>query len=300
MWRAGGTEIVERNYALVVNLFVGADDYPLVGAYMASVAFFIAEMYQIRYGLGRPVNPNTLTPFLQAFACGFMTITGPTFYCFPAAKAWNDSLDGWCVNRAILYYCTSAFNILNDVFLMALPFPFLLTLHLARKHRVVLCSVFSCGVLVTIIPACRLKSLHEYSSGPGGTEPVTGVDIALWSYLGINMAIICGSVPALKAFVSRVILGHNASSHHASEDSSPSLKRARNQSQSLDSNLCDAEEGVGGKPLTITLENSIEMRSCIADDEGSETGLVITDGLHGRIPKGHVAVVTGPRTKLGV
>ncbi|KAB5559607.1 putative integral membrane protein [Coniochaeta sp. 2T2.1] len=366
MWRVGGTEIVERNHALVVNLFiwaslafvvvvlrlytravvirqVWADDYLMVGAYMASVAFFVAEMYQIRYGLGRPVNPKTLTPFLQSllatvsmynvaqtryklsiavqsyrlfstdrsrkvikglflwiFACGIMTITGSAFYCFPAAKAWDDSIDGWCVNRAILYYCTSAFNILNDLFLMALPFPFLLTLHVARKHRVVLCSVFSCGALVTIISACRLKSLHEYSSGPGGTEPVTGVDIALWSYLEINLAIICGSVPALKAFVSRVILGHKASSHHASDDSSSSVKRARNQSQSLDPNMCEAEGGVGGKPLTITVENSIEMRSCIVDDQGSETGLVITDGVHGGIPKGRVTVVTGPRAKLGI
>jgi hypothetical protein len=80
-------------------------------------------------------------------ACGIMTITGSAFYCFPAAKAWNDSIDGWCVDRAVLYYCTSAFNILNDLFLMALPFPFLLTLRVDHKNRVVLCSVFSCGVL---------------------------------------------------------------------------------------------------------------------------------------------------------
>ena len=80
-------------------------------------------------------------------ACGIMTITGSAFYCFPAAKAWNDSIDGWCVNRAVLYYCTSAFNILNDLFLMALPFPFLLTLRVDQRNRVVLCSVFSCGLL---------------------------------------------------------------------------------------------------------------------------------------------------------
>jgi len=81
------------------------------------------------------------------FACGIMTITGSAFYFFPAAKAWNDSIDGWYVNRAVLYYCTSAFNILNDHFFMALPFPFLLTLRVDHKNRVVLCSVFSSGLL---------------------------------------------------------------------------------------------------------------------------------------------------------
>jgi len=98
-------EILNRDQALVVNLFVcatlalvvlllrlytrlvvicqvGADDYLMVGAFMASIAFFIAEMFrksvllseellgadhspEIKYGLGRSPNPDTLTPFLQ-------------------------------------------------------------------------------------------------------------------------------------------------------------------------------------------------------------------------------------------
>jgi hypothetical protein len=69
MWHIGGMEILERDQALVVNLFVwaslafvvlilrlytravairqvGADDYLMVGAFMASIAFFIAEMFR--------------------------------------------------------------------------------------------------------------------------------------------------------------------------------------------------------------------------------------------------------------
>jgi hypothetical protein len=40
------------------------------------------------------------------------------------------------------------------------------------------------------------------------------VDICLWSHLEVNLAIICGSIPALKAFFSQVILGHDISPTH--------------------------------------------------------------------------------------
>jgi hypothetical protein len=79
--------------------------------------------------------------------CGIMTFCGSTFYCFPMGKAWDDSVEGWCVDRAKVYYCAAAFNVLNDIFLVAIPFPFLLRLQVAHKQRIVLLSVFACGVL---------------------------------------------------------------------------------------------------------------------------------------------------------
>lgn len=89
-----------------------------------------------------------------------MTFCGSTFYCFPVAKAWDESIEGWCVDRAKIYYSAAAFNILNDIFLVAIPFPFLITLQVAQKQKIVLYSVFACGVMWVTLP----EPLHEGST----------------------------------------------------------------------------------------------------------------------------------------
>jgi hypothetical protein len=80
-------------------------------------------------------------------ACGIMSVSGSLFYCIPVRKAWDDSVEGHCSNRVIINYSVSGFNIVNDLFLLGIPVPFLLNLHLPKKQRVVLISVFACGFL---------------------------------------------------------------------------------------------------------------------------------------------------------
>lgn len=109
---------------------------------------------------------------------------------------------------------------------------------------------------------------------------MTGVDIALWSDLEINVAIICGSVPALKAFVGKVFFGQSIGgssdrSRNQYGNTSQSRKQTRNQSQVLGSQIGDEESGVGsGKMGGITVQQSIEMKTYLADDTGSEKELI--------------------------
>lgn len=79
--------------------------------------------------------------------CGIMSISASFFYCWPVPKAWDDSIPGRCVNRSNLNYAVAGFNILNDMFLVSIPFPFLIKLQVAQKQRVVLLSVFACGIM---------------------------------------------------------------------------------------------------------------------------------------------------------
>ncbi|KAB5515525.1 putative integral membrane protein [Coniochaeta sp. 2T2.1] len=325
-WYIGGMIIVPRSYTLVVNMFlwtslafvilalrlytrgiiirrVGADDYLMVAAFITSIAFFFSVMYQIKYGLGQPVNLATLVPFLHALystvpyyniaqtsyklsiaiqsyrlfstsigkkimkgligwivACGIMSVSASFFYYSPVPKAWDDSIDGWYVDRSKLNYAIAGFNILNDIFLVPIPFPFLLN--------------------VTIVSIIRLKALYDNLNGPINLQPVTGVDIALWSDLEINIAIICGSVPALKAFVGKVFFGQSVGgssgrTHGKFGSASHSRKQTRNQSQVLGSRTGDEEAitGVGlardsNKMGGITVEQSIELKTYLADDTG--------------------------------
>jgi hypothetical protein len=106
------------------------------------------------------------------------------------------------------------------------------------------------------------------------------VDICLWSHLEVNLAIICGSVPALKAFFSQVILGRDISPTPIAEVSSN--KKAPSQSDEEEIIGKDVEKGYGLEPLGIRVHQSVEVTSVMestkdggGDDAGSEKGLVL-------------------------
>ena len=91
---------------------------------------------------------------------------------------------------------------------------------------------------------------------------VTGVDIALWSGIEINVAIICGSVPALRAFVNRIILGvsHGTSSNYVHTSQSRSGTSNPVLQSTMDDNLEEKrKEG-------IIVDRMFEMKSYNAGD----------------------------------
>ncbi|KAG8167850.1 hypothetical protein KVR01_003539 [Diaporthe batatas] len=202
-------------------------------------------------------------------ACGLMSFCAALFYCFPVSKAWDDSIPGWCVNRPALNYSVAGFNILNDIMLLIIPLPFLTKLQLPRKQRIILISVFACGLFTTVVSIVRLRALYQNLNGPYEEQSVTSVPIALWSVIEINVAIICGSVPSLKAFVSRVIFG-------TKPGSTPShgvygLSATRKQSQVLRSQAEEDERR--GTRLEIQVQQSIEMKAYV-DETGSDKDLI--------------------------
>lgn len=99
---------------------------------------------------------------------------------------------------------------------------------------------------------------------------VTSVPIALWSVIEINVAIICGSVPSLKAFVSRVIFGQKPGS--TPSHNVYGLSATRKQSQVLRSQVDDEERR--GTRLEIQVEQSIEMKAYHVDETGSDKNLI--------------------------
>lgn len=76
-----------------------------------------------------------------------MSVSLSLFYCSPVRKAWDDSTPGRCANQSDLSYAISGFNIANDLALFFIPVPLLATLQMPPKQRIVLVSVFTCGVL---------------------------------------------------------------------------------------------------------------------------------------------------------
>ncbi|KPM36033.1 hypothetical protein AK830_g10531 [Neonectria ditissima] len=232
--------------------------------------------------------------------------------CWPVAKYWDDSIEGKCLDNRAMRYAFAGINIVNDIVLLIAPMPFLKGLQIARRVKIVLMGVFAAGgvqvprfspaertMTYIVFSACivaiiRLYSLWAYSSvsiaeRPGKqalsrfkmqtkTVKVKGIDIAIWSGLECNIAIICACIPSLKPLSSRTFPGLVGSFAKAS--TAPSHGRyAHGNSHNYDNithntnshNHSIAETDHRG----IKMQQSFEMRTTTgSEDTDSEKNLV--------------------------
>jgi hypothetical protein len=116
------------------------------------------------YRLFTTTNGKWIMKFLIGWilVCGIMSVCGSLFFCFPIHKAWDDSVKGWCVNRAAINYSVAGFNIVNDIALLFIPLTFLLNLQIPQKKRIILISVFACGILYYTIAPSNLKYVNVF------------------------------------------------------------------------------------------------------------------------------------------
>ncbi|KAK3934548.1 hypothetical protein QBC46DRAFT_462564 [Diplogelasinospora grovesii] len=289
---------------------VGLDDSLIVVALAGSLSYLTASMYQIRYGLGDAVRLEELQSFLIALyvtvvsysftqlmvkfsilfqykrifqtplagsiflglmiwltAYGSVCLGTSIFTCWPVAKYWDDTIPGGCIDRSVLHYLLAGFNILNDFALLCVPIPFLRKLNVNKRVKWVLIGVFACGSFACVAP------IDE--------QPLFGLDIALWSCLEINIAMICASVPSIKALFVKLLPGlissHDASkpTYGRSADGSLPLHDFGHTGRSQTGAAAAGRQGKGGKgKMEITVQQTFEMRTIETEDDGSEKDLV--------------------------
>ncbi|KAI0128995.1 putative integral membrane protein [Xylariales sp. AK1849] len=239
--------------------------------------------------------------------CGLMSFCCSLFYCFPIAKAWDDTIPGSCANRSNVIYSIAGFNIFNDLILLCIPAPFILTLQIEKKQRIILVSIFASGLFTTIVSIVRLKSLYDSMSRPAEEQPITGVDIAMWSQLEINVAIMMGSVPSLKSFLSNVILkkpGHMSSSNggayveHSGHSKSRSRMGTRVTVKNTDDHYESAKDDGHPSKMRIAVTQDIEMKSYVVDDQSSEKELM-NDAIFTPYMRSHAYVNSVGKPKDG-
>ncbi|KEY73893.1 hypothetical protein S7711_06101 [Stachybotrys chartarum IBT 7711] len=262
-------------------------------------------MQQIRYGLGEAPEPELLTPFIQATTASVISYTvchlavklsitllymrilvnraakrlliGLVIYfsvygtlcllltimtCWPIERYWDNSVPGRCLDNRTLRYAFAAINIVNDIALLIAPMPWLKSLQMPRRTKIFVIGLFTIGGV----------------SVPFNQRPVVGIDIALWSGLECNIAIICASIPSLNPLLSRIfpsiIASLSGSSRH--------LDRGVNAQRSVH-NYNNITEGAHAKsPIEVYVENreinvqqSFEMAAMsVGDDTHSEKNLV--------------------------
>ena len=67
--------------------------------------------------------------------------------CLPVDKFWYTEKSGHCINKTPFWYSFSAFQLVTDCAVWALPIPVLWKLQLPRKQKIGLVLVFTLGAL---------------------------------------------------------------------------------------------------------------------------------------------------------
>ncbi|KAL5343792.1 hypothetical protein BJX70DRAFT_393840 [Aspergillus crustosus] len=134
---------------------------------------------------------------------GTWTFISAWLNCVPVAKFWNDSLEGYCLDKKALWFSNSAIHIFTDIVLLVFPMPVLKKLQLPSRQKLALMGVFALGTFVLVTSILRLQSLLVISDS---TDPTyDNVGAATWSAVECNVAIICACLPATRAFISKLI-----------------------------------------------------------------------------------------------
>ncbi|KAK8094691.1 integral membrane protein [Apiospora hydei] len=177
---------------------------------IATKCSIVAMYYNIALSQSFRITCHATHALLAVF---FVVCISVTFgQCQPLSRQWDPTLApaaraASCINTTAFFYFTSAFNILMDLWILAMPLRTLRALQIRRGHRLVLYGVFGAFVFATAMSCVRLYSIYTYTLAE---DPfLDGNFINVWSMVEINVGIICASVPALKPlFTPKRLLAH--------------------------------------------------------------------------------------------
>ncbi|KAL8372466.1 hypothetical protein RB595_002003 [Gaeumannomyces hyphopodioides] len=140
----------------------------------------------------------------------FMVLHGTIFFflcifqCLPISAAWELSAEAKCLDFRVIAYAGGAFSIFEDIVLVLLPVPELMTMTMNWKKAIGLSFMFGFGLLATATSIVRMKYLvglwDSYDLSWDRVDPI------LWSVMEQFTAIICGSLPSCRALVSAMLL----------------------------------------------------------------------------------------------
>ncbi|EXJ84621.1 hypothetical protein A1O3_05291 [Capronia epimyces CBS 606.96] len=137
--------------------------------------------------------------YIPAFALSI------AFHCVPLSygwTGWTGETQGHCFNLNAFAWGHAIINIILDLWVIFLPIPELLHLHLGRRKKVHLILMFSVGLFITVVSVVRLTSLVRFANSQNATYD--NVPTAYWSVLEAFVSIICCCLPAIRSLLRRV------------------------------------------------------------------------------------------------
>ncbi|CAG8956814.1 hypothetical protein HYFRA_00011203 [Hymenoscyphus fraxineus] len=125
------------------------------------------------------------------------------FQCNPIKTVWSPEVPGKCLNTVAIIYAGAAFNIIEDIIIMALPVGELTSLKLDIRKRIALGFLFASGSAACITSMVRLKFIITYGNTVDSTWD--NVDVVLWSTIEIYAALICACFICLRPLAAKLL-----------------------------------------------------------------------------------------------
>ncbi|KFY21591.1 hypothetical protein V493_07275 [Pseudogymnoascus sp. VKM F-4281 (FW-2241)] len=142
-----------------------------------------------------------------------------------------------CLHEGLLPMSNACISVVTDFFAAMLPMFLFLQLQMPKRDKYGLGAIFGVGFIVSICGIIRSVLVHQlfYES-----FDVTWLshDIWVWTYVEINLLVICSAIPPLRVLFKRLV--GNSSSHSTTEMSVHNPLHGRRPSDHL--NLADTSK----------------------------------------------------------
>lgn len=174
-------------------------------------------------GLGRMVVASLVFNFIYNSAFFFAVM----FQCKPISFYWYEwegnqpdaavPMDGHCGNGSALMWVAAVTGIAFDLWLIALPFPQLLSLNLDWKKKLMAAMMFMVGIVVLVISFVRLKTINRFTRTANPTKDTA--DLCLWSGIELDLGVVCPCLPSFrllfkKLFPTAMATGNDSSQRY--------------------------------------------------------------------------------------
>ena len=116
---------------------------PILALVKTSILLFLQRLFGQRPGVRRFIvwmNTANIGMMIGVF---FRVV----LQCIPTSKPWEPSFERTCIDTRILFTVQSSFNILTDIFMLALPLRIFISLKIPKRTKIALMFVFLLGFL---------------------------------------------------------------------------------------------------------------------------------------------------------
>jgi hypothetical protein len=110
-------------------------------------------------------------------------------------------MTGRCINLAAFTRATTAFDIVTDLFLVALPIYIFGTMNFQKSGRWTVIGVFSVRIFTIIPSIMRMLNIKPAFGNEGSDFTWTCVPFEIWTAIALHCSIITASVPCVRPFL---------------------------------------------------------------------------------------------------
>ncbi|KAI7783716.1 hypothetical protein LA080_011425 [Diaporthe eres] len=245
--RALGKHIQTFGPNVVEDMFIGLFACELT--YTGVIVFVKLSILALYWRIFSKTNIKLPIAILSTFVLmwGVAVFLLTLLQCIPTRGFWDKTIQSSCnVDSQKFLFSISIPNILLDVALLALPAPYVMSLHIPTSQKRALVSIFTLGGFVCIASIMRLIAVVNQKEDADMTWNLIGQ--ATWAVVEVNFAVISACLPTMRPVWLAIRkksrgtkLSEDLSYQHAANSASKQLAQPSSTTEILSSHTDDED-----------------------------------------------------------